>query len=85
MVDVMRNELLYNEGGFYLDTDLVLFNTALVKWLSYHLVLCTERTFMHRWAQPTSFVGVSPKLPALLRVVSFNNTNTYNIFGRNSR
>lgn len=39
-VYVMRNELLYNEGGFYLETDLLLFNNALVKWLTYNLVIC---------------------------------------------
>ena len=41
MADVMRHELMYNEGGFYMDTSMMLFNDIFKKWLSYKFVVST--------------------------------------------
>jgi len=41
MADVMRHELVYNEGGIYMDTSMLLFNRAMYKWLSYKAFLST--------------------------------------------
>lgn len=41
MADVLRHEIMYNEGGFYMDTSMILFNNVFNKWLSYKLVLST--------------------------------------------
>lgn len=84
MADVLRHEVLYNEGGFYMDTSMLLFNRAFDKWLTYKLVLSTERTFRHRWAQSMCIFGVMPEFPGLLRVIEHNNTNRYNIWLRDA-
>jgi hypothetical protein len=84
MADVLRHEVLYYEGGFYMDTSMVLFNDIFYQWLSYKLVLATERIFRHRWAQSMCIFGVMPRFPGLLRELSFNNTNRYNIFLRDA-
>ena len=67
MADVLRHEVLYYEGGFYMDTSMVLFNNVLEKWLSYKFVVSTERIFRHRWAQSMCIFGVMPRFPGLLR------------------
>lgn len=84
MADVMRHELLYYEGGFYMDTSMILFNNVFEKWLSYKLALATERTFRHRWAQSMCIFGVMPKFPGLLRIIEQNNTNRYNLWLRDA-
>jgi hypothetical protein len=76
--------VLYYEGGFYMDTSMVLFKNIFYKWLSYKLVLATERVFRHRWAQSMCIFGVMPRFPGLLREILPNNTNRYNIFLRDA-
>ncbi len=80
MADIMRHELMYHEGGFYLDSSMFLFSNVFYKWLSYKLVLSTERTFRHRWSQSMCIFGVMPKFSGLLRIISPNNTNRYNLW-----
>ena len=82
-MNVMMPELMYNEGGFYLDTSMMLFNGVLNQWLSYDLVIASEATFRHRWAQSLSFLGVVPGYSGLLRIIEHNNTNHYDIFSQN--
>ena len=84
MADVFRHEVLYEEGGFYMDTSMILFSRVLDQWLSYKFVVSTERIFRHRWAQSMCIFGVMPKFPGLLREISLNNTNRYNIFLRDA-
>jgi hypothetical protein len=67
-----------------MDTSMMLFNRAIDKWLSYKFVLATERTYRHRWAQSMCIFGVMPKFPGLLRIISHNNTNHYNIYLRDA-
>lgn len=84
MADVMRHEILYREGGFYMDTSMMLFGDIFYKWLSYKAVLAAERTFRHRWSQSMCFFAVMPKFPGLLRIISHTNTNKYNIYLRDA-
>lgn len=49
VADVMRHEILYNEGGFYMDTGIYLFNKVFYDWLSYKVVIPTLQPFRHRW------------------------------------
>jgi hypothetical protein len=67
-----------------MDTSLLLFSSVFEKWLSYKLVMPTERIFRHRWSQAMSVFGAMPKFPGFLREISFNNTNRYNIFLRDA-
>ncbi len=41
MADVFRHEVMYNEGGIYMDTSMILFNKGIEKFLSYKLALST--------------------------------------------
>lgn len=84
MADVMRHEILYREGGFYMDTSMMLFGDIFYKWLSYKAVLAAERTFRHRWSQSMCFFAVMPQFPGLLRIISHVNTNKYNIYLRDA-
>jgi hypothetical protein len=84
MADVLRHEVVYEEGGFYMDTSMLLFNSIFDEWLSYKLVMPTERIFRHRWAQSMCIFGAMPKFPGFLREISLNNTNRYNIFLRDA-
>ena len=84
MADVMRHEILYYEGGVYMDTSMVLFNKAIYKWLSYKAFLSTEHIFRHRWMQNMCIFAATPKYPGLLRIIQNRNTNRYNIFLRDA-
>lgn len=76
----MLAEILYQEGGFHIDTSILLFNNVFEWWLSYKLVIATDPVFRHRWSQPIGFLGVMPKLPAWLRIISSNNINRINFW-----
>lgn len=76
----MLTEILYQEGGFHLETSMLLFNNALEWWLSYKLVIAADATFRHRWSKPIGFLGVMPKLPAFLRIISPSNLNRYDFW-----
>lgn len=67
-----------------MDTSMILFNNVFYKWLSYKFALSTERTFRHRWAQSMCIFGAMPKFPGLLRIISHNNTNRYNLWKRDA-
>lgn len=84
MADILRHEIVYNEGGFYMDTSMFLFNNIFNKWLSYKLVLAAQHTFRHRWSQAMCIFGAMPKFKGLLRIISHNNTNRYNLWKRNA-
>ena len=84
MADVLRHELLHSEGGFYMDTSMMLMRNVFDKWLSYKFVVSTERVFRHRWAQSMCFFAAMPRFPGLLRIISHNNTNRYDIFLRDA-
>jgi hypothetical protein len=84
MADIMRHEIMYNHGGFYMDTSMYLFDNVFYKWLSYKLALATERPYRHRWAQSMCIFGVMPKFHGLLRIISHNNTNRYNLWLRDA-
>jgi len=45
----MRHELMYREGGFYLDTNAYLFNDVFYEWLSYRAVVANMSPFRNRW------------------------------------
>lgn len=55
VADVMRHEILYNEGGFYMDTGMYLFNNVFYDWLSYKVVIPTLQPFRHRWIESMCF------------------------------
>ena len=76
----MRHEIIYNEGGFYMDTSMRLFNRMLSKWLSYKFVVSTERVFRHRWSQSMCFFGAMPKFSGIARKIAINNTNHWDLF-----
>lgn len=80
MADAMRQELIYHHGGFYMDSSMFLFSNVFNQWLSYKIALSTERTFRHRWSQSFCMFGIMPKFPPLLRIISHNNTNQYNLW-----
>jgi len=84
MADVYRHELLYNEGGIYMDTSMLVFNSEISKWLSYKFFVPTYNSYRHRWAQAMCIFGVMPKFEGLKRVISINNTNHYNIHLRDA-
>lgn len=84
MADIMRHELTYHEGGFYMDATMMLFDNVFYKWLSYKLALATERTYRHRWSQSMCIFGVMPKFAGLHLIVSPNNTNNYNIWNKDA-
>ena len=80
MADTMRQEIIYHHGGFYMDSSMFLFSNIFNRWLSYKLVMPTERTFRHRWSQSMCVFGMVPQFPNLLRGLSPNNTNRFNIW-----
>jgi mannosyltransferase OCH1-like enzyme len=84
MADVMRHEIVYHEGGFYMDTSMYLFGDIFYKWRSYKFALATERTFRHRWSQSMCIFAAMPKFPPLLRIITHNNTNRYQIWSSNA-
>jgi hypothetical protein len=84
MADMMRHEILYREGGFYMDTSMYLFDDVLEKWLSYKAVLPSDVTFRHRWSQGMCLYGHVAGFAPVLRAISYFNTNRYNIFLRNA-
>jgi hypothetical protein len=84
MADVMRYEILYNEGGWYLDSGVMLFNRVLEQMRTYEFALSTERTFRHRWSQSMCMNGAMPKFWGFERKISSNNTNHYDIFTRDA-
>ena len=84
VADVMRHEILYNEGGFYMDSSMVLFKRVFDKWLSYKLVVNAELSFRHRWSSNMCFFAVMPKYPGLLRLINRANTNTYKIYKKDA-
>lgn len=49
IADLMRHELMYREGGFYLDTNAYLFNNVFYDWLSYKAVVSNMSPFRNRW------------------------------------
>jgi mannosyltransferase OCH1-like enzyme len=51
VADVMRHEIMYREGGFYMDTGMKLFNNVFNKWLSYRVVIPTSEAVKNRWVQ----------------------------------
>jgi hypothetical protein len=54
----MTIEVLYHQGGFHIDSNVLLFTQTLKQWLSYKLVLPIKQAFHHRWSQPLNFFGV---------------------------
>ena len=51
VADVMRHEILYQHGGFYMDTSMYLFNDVFKQFLSYKVVIPTLQPFRHRWVE----------------------------------
>jgi mannosyltransferase OCH1-like enzyme len=72
IADMMRYEILENEGGWFLDTNFML--------RTYKLALSTERTFRHRWSQSMCVTGAMPGFSGIKRRNGFNSTNHWNIF-----
>jgi hypothetical protein len=84
VADVMRFEILYQEGGWYLDSSMILFSRVFEQWRTYKFVLSTEKTFRHRWSQSMCMFGAMPKFEGIERKISLNNTNHYDIFFRDA-
>lgn len=80
VADVMRHEIMYREGGFYMDTSMKLFKDVFNQWLSYRVVIPTVEILRHRWYESMCLFGNEPKYPGLLRIISSYNTNRYNIY-----
>lgn len=58
--DVMRHEILYREGGFWLDTEMYIFRRIFDKWLSYKVVNSGLNSMRHRWIGGMSWYSNEP-------------------------
>ena len=85
VADVLRHEILYNYGGFYMDTSMKLFSNVFNEWLSYRVVIPTLDTVRYRWVESMCIFANEPKYPGLLRIISSYNTNRYNIFHKEAQ
>lgn len=61
VVDLMRYEILYHEGGFWRDMGMNLLRPMFDSFLKYRLVVGTQRGFRARWSQWSGFMAVAPK------------------------
>ena len=83
MADVLRHEIIVNEGGFYFDTSMLLFKPIPESWLTYEFVIGSERVFRHRWSMNMCMLAAKPGFKGIVRKLARNNTNTYNLFLKN--
>ncbi|CAM5999884.1 unnamed protein product [Sphagnum balticum] len=80
VTDIIRGEVLYEQGGFYFDFNVEFFRKTFDDWLSYKLVMPAEVPFRNRASGQICFMGVMAKFEPLLRIIDYRNTNQYEIY-----
>lgn len=81
LADIMRYEIIYQHGGFYVDTNIqFLKNNSLENWITYKLVVASEMMTFDRIFRPCGFFGATPKYGPLLKLISPAYLNTRNIY-----
>lgn len=78
--DFMRLEIIYQHGGFYMDTNyLWLGKGSLEDWRTYELVMSGELYPRMYLASSNSFFGSYPKNPRFLRLLNPETINRVRI------
>ena len=80
---IMRNEILFHEGGFWKDTGLNILQPAFDSFLKYSVVVEAKLLGSHGWSQGTSFYANRPRVKYLQRMVSQPSINRIRIHSEN--
>ena len=80
ITDIIRHEILYQEGGFWKDSGVNLLRPIFDKFLTYRAVVGNDMTFRHRWLQGMCFFANVPKAVNIARINNFRNLNRMRIY-----
>ena len=82
VADLMRYELVYRHGGFYLDTNYMLIGTErpLENLLTYSLVVGGEHTPYQRFYKQSGFFGCPQFSPYMKRIQDHRMISTRNYY-----
>lgn len=81
--DLIRHEAVYLHGGFYLDTNYMLFgDRALDKFLTYSFVAGTEYAPLTRADRNSGFFGASKHNPHIERLINRRALSSRNYFSK---
>jgi hypothetical protein len=84
VADLMRHEIMYRHGGFYLDTNYMLMSTErpLDKLLTYSLVVGGEHTPHHRFYKQSGFFGAVQFSSQIKRIQDHRTLSSRNYFSK---
>jgi hypothetical protein len=80
VTDILRHEILYNEGGFWKDAGMNLLRPIFDKFRSYKIVIASDKTFRYRWLQGMCFFANVPKIENMWRITNYRNLNRMRIY-----
>lgn len=81
--DIMRSEIVYNHGGFYLDTNYMLFREhALDQFLTYNFVTAGELSQRQRFFRDTAIFGAIQHSPRVGRLISHKALSSRNFYSK---
>lgn len=81
--DIIRSEAVYAYGGFYLDTNYMLFgNRPLDQFLSYSFVTAGELSPRQRMFRDTAIFGAAKNSPRLARLISHRTLSSRNFYSK---